>query len=96
MTTEPSELREQIKKITHRIRTRALRGAPIYLQHVSEVEDYLMALIEDYCTKARIDEVERGLKHSGSHLNLVSGKPYRVEALENRLAKLNSLQKEQK
>ena len=42
------ELKESIKSAFHRIRTRSLRDAPVYLSHVNEAEHEVAQLIDAY------------------------------------------------
>lgn len=44
-SAQPVDDGEALSKAFHRLRTRALRDAPIYLQHVSECENEVKALL---------------------------------------------------
>lgn len=46
MTTPPSNTNgeDELRTIFHRMRTRALRDAPIYLQHINEAENAIREL----------------------------------------------------
>lgn len=56
-TSELGEIKQIVSDSLHQIRTRALRDAPVYLQHVSSAESQLIQAIEQkYILKSKVIE----------------------------------------
>lgn len=78
--TVEKTLDEQVTDILHRVRTRSLRDAPIYLSHVNEVEHDIKALIASETRLARV-KAEREVR--GDYLFMMNthafGRPFSYE-----------------
>ncbi len=59
MTDSSISEQEAVKAILHRARTRALRDAPVYLEHIYEIEQEFLALLERTAIETRRESGKR-------------------------------------
>jgi hypothetical protein len=71
-TKEDMSVETLVKSALHQIRTRSLRDAPVYLQHVNYAENELVAALN----KLRQHDLETGASIAATIINSTTGMVY--------------------